>query len=269
MFNTAKNVTRVKKVFIQGASAVLTSLVFMGAVQAKTFFQDISTEHELAYRTVLYEYFQDNHFQALVEQAYLEESDNQAAFEAENQLFKGGLQLTYGLGDQSKVLFDYYLASDTPKWLKDQARFYLAKYFYQKSNFAHAATSLNLVESTLKSKFELNFEYLSVLLQSKGHKITSPFDPYMQKHIKDPKYPYWVFNTAVVEYQSGKRASALEKLNKVAGNQVLKSRWFDPSREEEYLILSDRAKHAIAQIHMKEGDYQAAWDDQRFTTRHF
>lgn len=97
---------------------------------------------DLHYGEVLFHFYQEDYFSAIVKLMAAQEQGRLARSEAESELLLGGLFLSYGLHDDADALFRRVLDqfADTP--VRDRAWFYLAKIWYQRGYLDQAEQAL-------------------------------------------------------------------------------------------------------------------------------
>lgn len=205
---------------------------------------------ELEYGVVLYDYFQENYFKALVEYEYAFEQQNKLAVEPSGQVLQGGIMLSYGMPNASQRLFNVLLDKTTTQDVSNRAWYYLSKIYYNKSERENAQESLNKIKDDIPDNIFFDYYYLSTLL---GHKQAIDFLSQSDKNaLSDylPGYPYLLFNIGIGHLREGDIPSAIEYLDKV-------SRYSDYS--DELSVLGDRAKNGLAQLALESGRLPDAW----------
>ena len=76
---------------------------------------------DLEYGVILFDYFQQDYFSALIEQEYAQAINNTTAKSPRGQVLKGGMMLSYGMADEAKRMFDTLLDSAAPEEVKNRA----------------------------------------------------------------------------------------------------------------------------------------------------
>ncbi|WP_143247453.1 tetratricopeptide repeat protein [Agaribacterium haliotis] len=207
---------------------------------------------ELQYGTVLYEFYQRDFFNALVNNAYVETQQNRFALVDDGQLLKGGMQLNYGLPEAAKQLFEDTLHNSDKTTVRNAAWYYLAKLYYAKSNSPAAKEALDHIRGAIRHDLHIDYHYLSSLIGSDG-KHTQASRETLDKLKGDlPEYPYYLFNFAVRALEQGRTDEARALMKEVQSYAYL---------GEEYEVLADRSKHGLSIIASKEGNLLAAWQE--------
>lgn len=206
---------------------------------------------ELEYGVVLYDYFQRNYFSALVEYEYSYSQNNEVALAPSGRVLKGGMMLSYGMPQASQELFNVLLDSTASRDVSNRAWYYLAKIYYNKSEFKNANDALNKIDSIVPDDIFFDYYYLATLIGNK--KSLKDFNQSTQNNLSSylPGYPYFLFNLAIVSLKSGDIEETTNYLKKV-------SEYSDKS--EELSLLSDRAKNGLAQLALEAGELPVAWN---------
>ena len=235
------------------AAIVATVLaVFSLGASAAPLKSHIDSLPELEYGVVLYDYFQQNYFSALIEYEYSHAMRNQFAVAPEGQVLKGGMMLSYGMPEASQQLFNALLDKTHSQMVSNRAWYYLSKIYYNKSEKNNATQALNRVKGDIPQDIFFDYYYLSTLIGNKkpsyyldqSHHSTSLLAGYI------PGYPYLLFNIGIGYLKEGDTLGALDYLQKV-------SSYADKS--EELSVLADRAKNGLAQLSLESGQLAEAW----------
>lgn len=232
------------------AKFVLLSLLFASMAHAKVIKSHVKSSEELEYGLVLFEFFQQRFFPALVENAYANAIDNALASSSQGQILKGGLMLSYGMADQSRELFEKLLETNASEVVRNRAWYFLAKFYYNKSDIANADKALSYIKGELPRDINFDYHYLKTLVKSRSS--LAPLDDLkLDKSLTtEEQYPYLLFNLAIGQLRKGNLVTAVKNLEQVAAYQGL---------QEEYVVLADRAKLGLTQIAMQKGLFQEAW----------
>lgn len=210
----------------------------------------VQSRDDLEYGAVLFEYFQQHYFEGLVEQAYATAVDNSRAKEPAGQLLKGSMALSYGMPETAEPIFDRLLSGGTNEDLRNRAWFYLAKLYYSRSKPDEAYAALEKIRGNIPADLHLDYHYLATLVNNDGQHLRAEQEAIDKLPAANRQYPYLLFNLGVAQLQAGYEASAIRNLNRVVS-------FNDGS--EELQVLSDRARHGLAQIAMQEQQLPEAW----------
>lgn len=205
---------------------------------------------DLEYGVVLFDFFQQDYFSALIEQSYAEAINNPQARNPQGQVLKGGMMLSYGMTDESKKIFDQLLDATSSEAVKNRAWFYLAKLFYGKSDLANAAAALNQVRGKMPDDLHTDYHYLATLLNKEGDHLGGS-EATLNAVSKDTTYyPYLLFNLAILQLQDGSLDNAVKNLEAVTRFS---------GTNEELSLLADRARHGLAELAVQHGKLAQAW----------
>jgi hypothetical protein len=197
---------------------------------------------DLDYGDVLFRFFQDDYFDALVR---LEVSRDFARLEnhsADAELLAGGLYLSLGLHSEAARIFERLLAGPVPQSVSDRAHFYLARIGYQRGYYAEAWRSLERIRAPLPRALESERRLLaSNVLMAQGR--YSEAVGALQSASDDDWAPYARFNLGVALVRSGATAEGRGLLESVGTMAV---------RSEEDRALRDRANLALGFAHLQE-----------------
>ncbi len=209
----------------------------------------VKTRADLEYGIVLFEFFQKRHFQTLVESAYATEIENTIALTDDGKLLEGGVLLSYGMADEAQSVFEVLLQENAPELVRNRAWYYLARFYYNKSDLANAERAIAFIQGQMPVDLVFDYYYLSTLVKTRSKQLLSK-EGFDSSIINSPEYPYLLFNLAIGQLKQGKLVKAVENLELVKSYQGL---------DEEYLVLGDRAKLGLAQIAMQKGLFDQAW----------
>lgn len=206
----------------------------------------------LSYGTILYEFYQRDFFRALVNDAQVRSQGNSLAIRNDGRLLQGGMQLSYGLPDAAKTLFERTLNDSQSDVVRNAAWYYLAKLYYAKSDLESAREALSHIQGAIGDNLHVDYHYLSSLIGSEGIHTDENRDALSELKDDLPEYPYFLFNFAVQALTANRTADAQALLRDVQSYSHLGS---------EYEVLSDRAKHGLAILASSEGRLLDAWHE--------
>lgn len=210
----------------------------------------VKSTEELEYGTILFDYYQQQYFSALVEHEYAVETGNALAQMPAAQVLKGGMMLSYGMAEQSRHIFRELLDASASEAVSNRAWFYLAKLYYQKGEIANSSEALQNISGTIPSDIHSQYHYIATLINIRGRHL-SEAEQIIGGVLKSSAYePYLLYNLAVSQVQTGNAAEAATNLERVTA-------YSDGS--EELAVLSDRARHGLAELAVKAQQLPAAW----------
>lgn len=205
---------------------------------------------DLEYGAVLFDYFQQDYFSALIEQEYAQAIGNPLALSDTGQVMKGGMMLSYGMGDNAKTIFDELLDQSASTTVKNRAWFYLAKLFYSKSDLTNAQVALARISGELPKDLYTDYHYLVTLVNRSGSRLNDEDQKLKQVTKDNPNYPYLLFNLAIFQLKNAELDQAVTNLEKVTTYAGI---------SEELSLLADRARHGLAELAIKHGKLMSAW----------
>ena len=241
----------------------------------------LTSVQDLRYGVVLYDFFQDDYFQALTELLLGEQKQDMPHHAEFAQLLRGGISLSYGMDQQARSIFDELLAQHPKPEVRDRAWFYLGKNLYERDDNASALDMLQRSGEHLPAALvdERNYLRANIALQSDDlegaalpqvkslalsqrateeapkNGIAGLFQKgtewLLQKNAADdnPWSSYLLFNRGALLARRGDWQAAANDFN-AAANQSL--------RDEEHKALRDRALVAAGYAYLGANESQAA-----------
>ena len=104
---------------------------------------------DLYYGETLFQFYQDNHFDALTHLLASREAGRVSSHEAESELLLGGLYLHYGQHVRAEGIFNRLLTPEIAPAIRDRAWFYLGKVRYQRGLHADALGAFDRISGEL------------------------------------------------------------------------------------------------------------------------
>jgi hypothetical protein len=212
-----------------GAALLLGSAVATAAEGAMP-----RSVQDLRYGVVLYDFYQDDYFQALTELLLGEQKQDMPHHAEFASLLRGGISLSYGMDDESRAIFNQLLAQHPKPAVRDRAWFYLGKSFYQRGDLPSAADLLGRSGTDLPPVLATERDYLraSIALKNGDTSAAAAFDAKNNDVEENPWLPYLLYNLGVVQAAAGDTASAAATLDRLASLALT---------EPEHKALRDRA----------------------------
>ena len=231
------------------ATLGLVCCLFIGASSANGHKQRVQ---DLNYGAILFEFYQQKYFEALVEYEYSSELGGIRNHGEYPELLKGGISLSYGLDGQAKRIFSDLITHNAPEEVQNRAWFYLAKMLYLRGEIEQSAANLMKIKGVMPRDIDQEYLYLAALVNIKlgyfdvAESISHSFD-------EESAYaPYLYFNLGVAFGKQKEYSRALASLFKSIG-------YTDDS--EEIQRLKDRAHMAIAYLNAEEQAYNEAYSE--------
>ncbi len=260
--NSIRNLLRSSVLLI--SSFIITNVIMVSQVSA----EDEIKLRDLKYGTILFDYYQQNYFASLIgyEVANSRGELNHQLDEA--RLLHGGMTLSYGLPDEAEGIFQQLLNADSSRdsdrsnaeisdEVRNKAWFYLAKMYYHKGEAKKAATTLGYIQGDIPSIIHNEYNYLATLINIRNNNLNS-VEKALSSVMKGSVFePYLIFNLASSQLTSGDIKSSEINFQKVIT-------YGDTHPKEEFQVLADRAKQALAHIDVEQGDLLSAWSHLQF-----
>lgn len=205
-----------------------------------------SEVQDLRYGVVLYEFFQDNYFQALSELMLGEQKQDMPHHAEFAALLRGGISLSYGLDDQARTIFEQLLAQHPRATVRDRAWFFLGKGFYGRGDENAAAELLARGGDALPLALAQERDYLraSLAVRRGDLNVTLP-----ERDSMNPWLPYLLFNVGVAQSSAGNAEQAAATLARLGALPLV---------EEEHKALRDRAFTAAGYTWLGGGEPERA-----------
>ena len=225
----------------------VSAVLGMSATQAKSL-------KDLQYGVILYDYYQQDYFSALVEYEYILAVDDVLDNDEAAEVLKGGMMLSYGLADDSEIIFNTLLTATTEDKIRNRAWYYLAQMFYQRDELAKASATLIKVNGQLPHGLQSKYHYLSMLINMNSEHLNIVQDYLDRSSQPSALKPFLTFNLAINQARAGDLASANANLRTIANypDSML-------NNQEELRVLVDRARHALALLAIEGGNLPNAW----------
>lgn len=219
---------------------------------------------DLKYGTILFDYYQQNYFASLIgyEVANSRGELNHQIDEA--RLLHGGMTLSYGLPDEAESIFQQLLNAKDKKEISEEineeineevrnkAWFYLAKMYYHKGEANKAGETLNYISGDIPQDIHNEYNYLATLINIRNKNLTSAEEA-LNSVMKGSVFePYLIFNLASSQLKNGDTPNSEVNFQKVID-------YGTNHPEEEFQVLADRAKQALAHIDIEQENLLAAW----------
>jgi hypothetical protein len=205
---------------------------------------------DLHYGDVLFYFFQDDHFDALVRLAAYRDQGKLAAHARDAELLRGGLFLSLGQHREAREIFERLLSdAATPQDVRNQAWFWLGKVLYASALYEDSDRALRQAAGTLPADMEAERH----LLIAQGLLYRQRYDQAIAELSawQGPRYwlAYGQFNLGVALVRAGQPERGLALLDAVGQLQT---------QYPEMMALRDKANLAIGYAHLQAGEPAAA-----------
>lgn len=204
---------------------------------------------DLDYGDVLFHFFQDDYFEALVRLEVAQELKRLPDHAADAELLAGGLYLSLGMHTEATRRFERLLAGSVPQSVSDRAHFYLARIGYQRGYLDDAARSLGRIRGPLPGDLEAERRLLDanvLMAQGRYREAAAALERWQDG---GPWGRYARFNLGVALVRSGDGAR---------GRQLLDAVGAMDAGDEEQLALRDRANLALGFALLQERQAEPA-----------
>jgi tetratricopeptide (TPR) repeat protein len=203
---------------------------------------------DLDYGDVLFRFFQDDYFGALVRLEAASDLGRLPHHDAEAELLSGGLYLSLGLHAEATRVFNRVLDGSVPGSVRDRARFYLARIGYQRGYYDQAWDSLRRIDGTLPGSLESERRLLEAnVMMAQGRYADAA--AVLRSAPADDWAAYARFNLGVALVRSG---------DAVEGQRWLEVVGTMPAVSDEHLSLRDRANLALGFARLQQRDAEPA-----------
>ncbi|MDB6063113.1 MAG: hypothetical protein JWM78_3216 [Verrucomicrobiaceae bacterium] len=210
---------------------------------------------DLRYGVVLYDFFQDDYFQALTELMLGEDHQDMPHHAQFAQLLRGGISLSYGMDTQATAIFDQLLAQHPKPEVRDRAWFYLGKNYYERGDIETAAKMLDRSGSQLPESLAQERDYLRANIALQHGDLVNGVIPVSKDEKKmNPWQPYVLFNRGVLQATQGNSDDATKTFAQLSALPLV---------NEEHKALRDRAFTAAGYSALGAGDAKQALESFR------
>ncbi|MFK8018301.1 MAG: tetratricopeptide repeat protein [Pseudomonadales bacterium] len=251
---------------------VLLLTLGSSAVQAAKDDQAPSAAQALSYGTMLYEYFQRHHFEALTEYALAERRKDLEGHGTHPKLMEGGVSLAFGMDQKAEAIFDSLLDGTYSDGIESQAWFYLGKIAYQRSNFERSSEVLAEVGEFLPERFKDEYRSMVSQLAVRDGNFTHA-EAALERISDSSAYKaYAHFNIGAAYQKNFIRSRALDSTNSdwyaasikldAAADRALRLDYAgtETVQADEFRSLADRALLASGYALLQGERYDAAID---------
>lgn len=201
------------------------------------------------YGEILYYFYQEDYFPAIVRVLAAQEQGQLAAHAAEAELLKGGLYLSYGHHLEAADIFERLLADNVNPEIRDRTWFFLAKIWRQRGYLDKAQRALDNIGENLPEDVEREARMLQAQLLIDGGDYDRAIAMLADWKGRTEWSRYAQFNLGVALVRSGRVEEAKKILDELGG--------IDPWNEE-LTSLRDKANLALGYALLQSGQPHAA-----------
>ena len=138
---------------LRAAAAVAAAVLAAPPIDARHKDDGVVVQ-DLAYGEVLFDYFQNDYFEALTRLSAAEERNEIPHHRAEADVMLGGLYLSYGEHRLAGEIFERVLAKSVDQTLNDRCWFFLAKIWHERGYQPEAEAALGRILGALPEELE-------------------------------------------------------------------------------------------------------------------
>jgi hypothetical protein len=198
---------------------------------------------DLDYGDVLFRYFADDYFDALVRLEASSDMDRLGVHEDDAELLSGGLYLSLGMHAEAERIFDRLLSGPVPQSVSDRARFYLARIAFQRGHYDRSWSNLQRIHGTLPGKLEPERQLLAANVLMAQQRFREAAELLAGWTDASGWSNYARFNLGVALVRSGDPES---------GRVFLETVGSMPADKEEQRALRDRANLALGFVLLQQ-----------------
>jgi len=224
---------------------VFLSPVALGATSSK----EPIVVQDPQYGEVLFYFYQEDYFPALVRLLAARKQEQLANHADEAELLLGGMYLSYGHHLEAAEIFERLLANNVDGGVRDRTWFFLAKIWYQRGYLDKAREALSYIQNDLPD----NLQREALMLDAQILIDAGEYDAAIAKLRNWKGRTEWAsyakFNIGVALVRSGRVDEAAALLNELGE--------MDPFNEE-LTSLRDKANLALGYALLQDGQPYAA-----------
>jgi hypothetical protein len=227
--------------------AVLLWLLSIQPLQAKAVGE--GEVANLAYGEVLYQFYQERYFDAIVHLTAALQKAPMAEQGSDAELLLGGLYLSYGMHDEAERILNQLLLEEGNEALHDRIHFYLAKSRYRRGLLPAAERSLTQIKDQLPiaQQQEQQLIYGQLLLDQSRDKEAVVLLSNLQGDSTLARYGQ--YNLAIAQLRLGDVGSGQTLLQHLGRMEV---------SSDELAMLRDQANLTIGSWLLQQGDLDQA-----------
>lgn len=201
------------------------------------------------YGEVLYYFYQEEYFPAIVHLLAAQQESKLDHHDAEAELLKGGLYLSYGHHLEAADIFERLLAGNVDREVRDRTWFFLAKIWRQRGYLDKAQHALDNIEGELPDNVEREARMLQAQLLIDGGNYDGAVELLRDWQGDTEWSRYAKFNLGVAMVRSGRVDEAAMILRELGGIDA----W-----NAELKSLRDKANLALGYALLQDGQPRAA-----------
>ncbi len=223
------------------------------------------TAQELAWGEILFDFYQQNHVQAITRSLVARDRAELETHSQEAELVLGGLYLDYGMHDRAAGIFERLLADQARPSVRDQAWYYLAHIRFMRGDVDTASAALGRIGDALPRRLyaaRIDLESRVLLAQDRPDVAAQLL---AGAELEGSWQLFGWYNLGVALVRADRLPQGIEMLDRVGQARV---------RGSEMTTLQDRANLALGYARLAAGDEVGARDalnrvrlDSPYTTK--
>ncbi|MBL8200173.1 MAG: tetratricopeptide repeat protein [Chromatiales bacterium] len=198
---------------------------------------------DLYYGETLFQFYQDEHFDALTHLLAARAAGRVSNHEAESELLLGGLYLHYGQHVRAEEIFNRLLTRDVTPSVRDRAWFYLGKVRYQRGLHEDALAAFARISGALPDSLAAELPMLQAQSLMALERFDSAAELLDQWQGPDAWAPYARYNLGVAFVRLNRLADGARQLDRVGRSS--------PS-SAELRDLRDKANLALGYAYLQQ-----------------
>lgn len=234
------------------AAACVLSLEPLPAAERDDERHAVGTVRDLAYGEVLFHFYQQDYFNALVRLLAAFEREEVTGHAAEAELLLGGLYLSYGQHRVAGDIFERMLAEHRDSEVHDRAWFFLAKIWRQRGYFAEAEAALARIRGPLPAELEPERRHLAAELamdQGRFDEAAATLGAFVSSD--EDWLAYARYNLGVALVRQGRTLEGAEVLARIGTQR-------SSAGDDARAALRDRANVALGYAWLQAGEAELA-----------
>jgi hypothetical protein len=244
-----------RSLILRATQFLLLFMAFLSGVNVSALEEgEVPTEvQDLRYGVVLYHFYQQSYFEALTESLVGEQRQDMPYHAQSAKLLRGGMSLSYGMGDEAAQIFSELLDNLGKDEEKNRAWYYLGKLHYIRNDKdAAAAAFAHIDQEELDPDLVDEFIYLSARLLLRADQQEAADEKIAELDERSPWIAYYHFNRGAKQTVAGNWEQGVETFALVENSEL---------EDNEGRILQDRAHIASGFAYLGAGEYDQAIDD--------
>ncbi|MBT8078786.1 MAG: tetratricopeptide repeat protein [Gammaproteobacteria bacterium] len=233
----------------RSTSAILCVVLALTLQPGRAAAAEPTVVQDAHYGEVLYYFYQEDYFPAIVRLLAAQQSSQLANHDAEAELLLGGLYLSYGHHLHAAEIFERLLADSVDVEIRDRTWFFLAKIWHQRGYLAESQNGLENIEGTLPGSMEAERQMLQAQIYIDAGDHDRAIALLQDWRGKTEWSSYARYNLGVAMVRSGRVNAAADILESLGSIQPY---------NEELSSLRDKANLALGYAFLQDEQPLAA-----------